>query len=306
MPATGEGKGIVIRGEDNWQRVLLNIMSKAGIKADTLAPFRRRGQSVLWLLTKKSRPYRTIYHLSPCSAIFCVLARLWGKRTVNHWIGTDVMRYHGRLNMRKRLGIWVHRHLVDLQLADSEILQDELRAVGIETNVVRLLPQAIVAEVTALPEKPAVLSYWDDKRFDFYGGPVVFALAEAFPQVNFLVARATGKGLTKVPANVRFLGMVGNMPDIYRSCTCLIRMPHHDGLSAMVLEAMAHGRYVIYNRDCPFTSFARDFDSARKALEEILNKHTPNSAGADYVKKNFSLGEQAFRLRQLMENINGP
>jgi predicted ArsR family transcriptional regulator len=82
-------------------------------------------------------------------------------------------------------------------------------------------------------------------------------------------------------------------------------MPRHDGLSAMVLEAMAHGRYVIYNHNCPFTSFAWDFDSARKGLEEILNKQAPNSEGADYVKKNFSIDAEAHRLRELMGNTFG-
>jgi hypothetical protein len=224
---------------------------------------------------------------------------------VSHWIGSDAMRYQGRLNLIKRLGIWVHQHFVALELADSEIIQEELRSVGIETNLLRLLPQAIVGEVTPLPEEPIVVSYWFDERFDFYGGPIVFALARAFPHVKFLIVQASGKGLRDIPANVRFLGFVDNMPEIYRNCTCLVRMPLHDGLGAMVLEAMANGRYVIYNHKVPFTSFAQDFDSARKVLEEILNKQSPNSEGADYIKKNFSIDEQANRLRELMENSFG-
>jgi glycosyltransferase involved in cell wall biosynthesis len=304
MTATIKNNGIVIKGGDNWQPVLLNTMNKVGLKADGLT-FKKRGQSALWLFSTKSRPYGIIYHLGGCGALFCVLARLRGKRVVSHWIGTDAMRYKGKLNLIKRLSIWVHQHLIDLELADSEIIQEELRAVGIETNLLRLLPQAILGEVTALPKEPTVLSYWFDERFDFYGGHIVLALAGAFPHVKFLIAQANGKGLRDIPSNVQFLGSVNNMPEIYRKCTCLIRMPCHDGLSAMVLEAMAHGRYVIYNHKVPFTSFAWDFDSARKGLEEILSKQAPNSAGADYVKKNFSIDEQANRLRKLMENSFG-
>jgi glycosyltransferase involved in cell wall biosynthesis len=305
MASVSENKRIIIKGGGNWLPVLLNIMSKAGIKADILTAFKRRGQSALWLFSRKSRPYGIIYHVRGCTAIFCVLARLRGKRMVSHWIGTDAMCYQGKLNLRKRLSIWVHQHLVDLELADSEIIQEELRAIGIETKLLRLLPQAIVSEVTALPEESRVLSYWFDDRFDFYGGPIIFALARAFSETEFLIAQASGKGLTDIPANVRFLGLVDNMPEIYRKCTCLIRLPRHDGLSAMVLEALARGRYVIYNRKFPFTSFAKDFDSACKALEEILKKEEPNSEGADYVKKNFSVDEQADRLRELMENSFG-
>jgi hypothetical protein len=301
MAAISEDKGIIIKGAYNWMPVLLNIMSKAGLKADTLT-LKRRGQSALWLFSSKSRPYRIIYHLAACSAIFCVLARLRGKRMVSHWIGSDAMRYKGKLNLRRRLAIWVHQHFVDLELADSEIIQEELRAVGLETKLLRLLPQTIVGKVTALPEESRVLSYWFDDRFDFYGGPIVFALARAFPRVKFLIAQASGKGLTDIPANVQFLGYVDNIQEIYRKCTCLIRMPRHDGLGAMVLEAMAHGRYVIYNHKCPFTSFAEDFDSAKKTLEEILKKQEPNFEGVDYVKKNFSIEDEASHLRELMES----
>jgi len=229
-------KGIVIQGNVlHWQPVLLNIMRIAGFTADTLPTFRRRGESTLWLFSRQSRPYGIIYRLGGCPTGYCFLTRLRGKHIISHWLGTDVMRYHGKLNPIKKLGIRVRRHLVDLELADSESVQEELRAVGIETKLLRLLPQTIVAEVTALPEQATVLSYWSDERFDFYGGSIFLALAKAFPEVKFLVALASGEGLTGIPANVEFLGLVDEMSEIYQKCTCLIRIPRHDGLSAMVL-----------------------------------------------------------------------
>lgn len=300
MAVNQKNNHIIIKGTDNWQPVLLNIMEKAGIKADVMELFTRRGQSTAWLFSKKSTPYGIIYHLGGCSAIFCVLAKLRGKRMVSHWIGTDVMRYHGKINPIKWFSVWVHRHLVDLQLADSEIIQEELRSIGIETNLLRLLPEAIIGQVTPLPEQPVVLSYWDEERFEFYGGDLVIALAKAFPEIKFIIARATGKGLSSIPKNVQFLGFVEEMSKIYRDCTCLIRIPKHDGLSAMVLETMANGRYIIYNQKFPFTSYATDFDSARKTLEGILRKQQPNIDGADYVKKNFSIDVEANSLRKLM------
>jgi len=305
MAIADKNKGIIIKGNDNWRPVLLNIMAKAGIGADSMELFTRRGQSTIWLFSRKSSPYRIIYHLGGCGALFCILARLRGKRIVSHWIGTDIMHYQRKFTLAKRLSIWVLRHFVDLQLADSEIIQEELRGLGIETHLLRLLPQAIVAEVSPLPEKPAVLSYWDDTRFGFYGGPIVFALARAFPEVKFFIARATGKDLSDVPANVQFLGLAKDMPKIYRESTCFIRLPEHDGLSAMVLEAMANGRYVIYNKKCPFASYATDFDSARKALGEILRIRRPNTEGAAYIKRTFNIEGEAVRLRELMEQAFG-
>ena len=51
--------------------------------------------------------------------------------------------------------------------------------------------------------------------------------------------------------------------------------------------------------------YAGDFDSAKKALEEILKKQQPNSEGANYIKKNFSIEGEACRLRELMESAFG-
>lgn len=300
--SVGNKKAIIIKGADNWQPVLLNMMSKVGIKADVMELFTRRGQSTAWLFSKKSKPYSIIYHLGGCSGLFCLLVRLKGKRMVSHWIGTDVMRYHGKIGLMKRIGIWVHQHLVNLQLADSEIIQEELRSIGIESEVLRLLPEAIIGQVTPLPGKPVVLSYWDDERFGFYGGDIVIGLAKEFPEIKFVIARATGKGLVDIPQNVEFLGMVDNMTELYQNSTCLIRIPEHDGLSAMALEAMANARYVIYNHKLPCTYFAADFNAARKALEEILKQQQPNIEGADYIKKNFSIDYEAARLKKLMEN----
>jgi len=275
-------------------------MSLAGIHADTLS-FRKRGQAALWLFRKISRQYHIIYHLSGCSAPFCLLARLCGKRMICHWTGSDTLRFQGKRSLFRRMGIWVQRNLVDLQMADSEIIQKELKEVGIEAHLLRLLPKTILGKITDLPEQPVVLSYWNDKRFDFYNGPLVFKLAEDYPKVKFLIALATGKDLTQVPKNVHFLGQVSNMSDIYHKCTCLVRMPRHDGLSAMVLEAMAHGRYVIYNQKCLYTNFAEDYNSARQALEKILRKTQPNFEGAEYVGQNFNTEREALELRRLLE-----
>jgi hypothetical protein len=303
MAICPENNHIIIKGSSNWQPVLLNIMRKAGIKADVMEHFTRRGQSTFWLFSKKSRPYRVIYHLGGCSALFCVLARLRDKQIVSHWIGSDAMRYHGKMNPIKRLSVWVHQHFVGIQLADSEIIQEELRCIGIESRLLRLLPEAIIGHVTPLPEQPVILSYWNDNRFEFYGGDIVMLLAKAFPEVKFVILRATGDGLENVPSNVHFAGLVDNISEVYRNSTCLIRLPKHDGLSAMVLEAMANGRYVIYNKKCQFASYADDFDSARKSLEDILKKSQPNVEGSDYVKKNFSIETEAKHLKQQMQRF---
>ena len=305
MAKAVKNKGIAVHGCENWQPVLLNIAARGGVELKCLPSFQNLRQFACWLLSKESKSYGFIYYIGGRCSSFCLLGRLLGKRMIVHWIGSDVIQYQGRLNLRKHLGLWIHRNLVDLVLADSEIVQEELKEIGIDSHLLRLLPKAMSGQVTALPEEPMVLSYWSDDRFDFYRGNVVFALAQTFPQVTFLIAKATGRGLKEVPSNVKLLGLVENMPQLYKKCTCLVRVPRHDGLSAMVLEALAYGRYVIYSYRFPHTSFASSFDSARVALEDILRKDEPNVAGANHVQENFSIDKEAACLRELFEGTLG-
>ncbi len=83
----------------------------------------------------------------------------------------------------------------------------------------------------------------------------------------------------------------------------LIRLPEHDSLSAMVLEALARGRYVIYSEEFPFTETAGNFDEARDALARLLANRQPNYSGAEYVRRNYSLDEQAERLREIHAHL---
>lgn len=82
------------------------------------------------------------------------------------------------------------------------------------------------------------------------------------------------------------------MKQLSRSST-LIRIPEHDSLSAMVLEMLARGRHVIYNKVVEGCSYASNLAEACEALRGIQSQREPNQAGARYVRKNFSLQKEA-------------
>jgi glycosyltransferase involved in cell wall biosynthesis len=187
-------------------------------------------------------------------------------------------------------------------MADSPALATELAQMDIHAPVVRLLPLAIEADVEPLPPAFTILSFWWDGRRDFYGGHIVLELAREMPDVQFLIAGATGAGESPSP-NVQFLGFQDDLSQTYRRSSLLIRLPEHDSLSAMVLEMLARGRYVIYNRSVDGCHLAADIAQVRSAIQDIRTKPQPNEQGARAVREQFSLDREASCLGQAYDRI---
>ena len=162
------------------------------------------------------------------------------RRIVKHWIGSDVLRAREPLvHEQNATGLVEH-------WAVAAHLVDELAEAGITASVVPLSVVDTVA-ATPLPGPPlTILSYLPTRKFDFYNGATVLSLASRFPDVRFLIVGddGTGRGASK---NVEFLGYQREMDSIYARSHALLRLPRHDGLSYMVLEALNHGRQVIWN-----------------------------------------------------------
>jgi hypothetical protein len=162
------------------------------------------------------------------------------RRVVKHWVGSDVLRVRESVvqeqNASGLLEHWaVAGHLVD-----------ELAEAGISATAVPLSAVDSVAPTPLPPAPLTVLSYLPNRKFDFYNGATVLSLASRFPDVRFLIVG--GDDTDHVSSkNVEFLGYQREMDSIYARSHVLLRLPVHDGLSYMVLEALDHGREVIWN-----------------------------------------------------------
>ena len=105
------------------------------------------------------------------------------------------------------------------------------------------------------------------------------------------------------PPNVEFLGLQRDLDPVYRAASILIRVPPHDSLSAMVLEALAWGREVIYSRPFPYTRQAGDEEEAEEALAQHLAEYRLNEARARHVAENFSPDREAARLIEVYNRL---
>ncbi len=289
-----------------WNRVAAAILARGGFSCDIL----HQGQWLHFftmLFSGRLRHYEYFYQVCCINNWpFALLLGVFGKPFILHWIGTDVVSFSGgkaSRGWRKYItGLLAFRR-AKIHLCDSDYLTDELMRLGIRASTITLLPETIEADPRPLPVQPAVLSYWPNHREDFFNGPMVFELARAFPHLPFYIVKAAGSK-KPVPANVHFLGEQKDMEPIYDRCGILLRIPRHDSISAMVLEMLARGRYVIYNKKLPGCHFAETFEQAKEAIEQLQSKTGPNDEGSRFVRDTFSIAGQALKLRTLLSGIN--
>jgi glycosyltransferase involved in cell wall biosynthesis len=149
-----------------------------------------------------------------------------------------------------------------------------------------------------------VLTYLPKGREDFYGAATIHQLAKDMPDVEFLAVGGDGDDAPSSP-NLRFLGRVEDMPEIYRKTSVLVRLTQHDGLPKMLLESMAMGRNVVWSFPFPHCLQAKTTKEAAKALLQLRRTGTPNLAGARYVISEFGpdriIPRLADTIRRLLE-----
>jgi O-antigen/teichoic acid export membrane protein len=316
-PRPVAGPKVLVTGQSYWHGVAAAMLRQAGFDACTWRTGPESVPAVLrwcrplriaaYLLGRQFRQAAVIHNIGAVPfPRFIRLARWLGKRVVQHWVGTDVLVLKEAVAKGDRRLLQFYQKVPHCHFVDSPELTEELADLGIRPELFRLLPDSVLptAEVP-LPERPAVLAYWSHDRRAFYGGPIVDALAEEFRDVTFYVVGSDGAGEPQHP-NMKYLGRLDGLEDVYRSVGVLVRMPEHDSLSAMVLEMLARGRWVIYSKPFPHTETATNLDEAREALRRCLAGQGPNREGQEYVRQNFSPSHEAERITPIYNRILYP
>lgn len=228
------------------------------------------------------------------------LSRAMGKRTVNHWVGTDVLlalQDDSHRRMTRRAARFIQHHL-----AFAPWLADELRSLGITADVAPFTTTVCFEQRTA-PGDPGVLAYLPDDRADFYGAEVVRGVAHQMPELPFGIVAGTAERQPALP-NITYLGWIDDMKPFYERYPILLRVARHDGLPKMVLEALAYGNQVVFEYEFPGCHHARTEAEAVTAVRSILAAGCPiNATGSELVAERYS-NEQL--TRRLLEAIGVP
>jgi hypothetical protein len=275
LPYFGRRMATLLSG-DGWQATYLETRGWQPLPA--LRALRRaRRATVLYhlggQLARLSRPHLLVSVLRrPC---------------VMHWTGSDVL--HARVVAARGA---VAKRLRDgcVHWTGAPWLVQELVEIGVRAEWV---PHSAVTAPSCLPPYPkrfTVLAYLRPGREEFYGAAAVRRVAAALPQAQVLVVGVDR--LAAAPANVRCLGWVADMAPVYAASHVLLRLAEHDGLAFMVQEALAWGRWVVWNHPFPGVLTAATAEEARARIAELASRHTAgclpfNEEGAAHVRTHY-------------------
>ena len=226
-----------------------------------------------------------------------LLARLLGKPRVIHWVGSDIAGLRASAGLQR----WCRNPRVR-HLAEAAWTIAELRALGINAELAPLPPRLSDARVDPLPQTFTVLFYLPRTRGDFYGRREYERLIRTLSPRNVRFFIVGGGDFYAPPrANVYRLGWRTSLARAYAESSVLVRYTAHDGLSLMTLEALAHGRHVLWTQEFPFVTRVRTYEALEQALKRLLEAHErgelqPQCEAARYIATSYS-------AQQCMERI---
>ncbi len=189
---------------------------------------------------------------------------------VRLWVGTDVLRWTAGSDRDIVRHVW--------NSAVAPWLVDELAAKGLpDVDVIPLPCSNIPEQVPHLPKVFTILAYAPEVRKDLYGIDFISELARRFVDVRFeLLATTSSEGL---PPNVTPRGWVEDMDAVFRKTSLLIRPAAHDGLSNMVLESLAYGRYALWTHSLPGVERITSIEAAERYIADLVKRHSNGDLG---------------------------
>lgn len=199
-------------------------------------------------------------------SFYVKLARLYRKKVIYYWIGTDVMwLLDGTTPIASTRGVTLH-------LADGWNLVKELQEMGIVSALQYVAPPMKDLNLAKVPESHAILLSIPDTRLEFYGYDEMIRLIGAFPEVRFIVTRSERPEIWDFP-NVDFRGKLTQveMQEIYDEVSLVLRYPQHDSTPLVLIEAAIKGKSII-RRDIPFLSavVVNNFEELSREIGRVV------------------------------------
>jgi hypothetical protein len=265
----------------------------------------QKGLKRWWSLYKADLIYLIGGELRPNR--FYKVAFFLRKKLIMHWVGSDILEMKQWQQKGRRFCPLLLKKAV--HWAEVNWTAQELQEIGVKAQVVPLTPASFPAEVKELPVKFVALTYLPSGKELFYGSEQILRLARQFPEVVFLaVAASTTQTHPEWPANLIPVGWVDNMEELYREVTVLIRLTEHDGLSFMVLEALANGRYVVWTYPldgvCQVTEYSQLVQTIADLYQNFLNgKLLLNQSGRSLIEEHYQPQAVWERIHQGIDGV---
>jgi hypothetical protein len=220
----------------------------------------------------------------PTSSKLIFICKLLGKKVVAHWIGTDVY------NFTKDIYGYRYLSLIDKHLVCSAPLQRELAEKKLFADILPIIPFNMDFAPISMPLEHAVLLYVPKGREEFYGIDLIEKTINYFKNLIFYIVANDNRNVF-YQNNVKVMGWLNTneMEKLYHKISIVLRVPKHDGLSMLVIEALAKGKNVIYNYAHPYVNFVTTYDDIRIAIENILSKTpTINLEASNYINDTYN------------------
>jgi hypothetical protein len=193
------------------------------------------------------------------------------KKLIMHWVGSDTVDQQQEVAEGKAHP-WVMRGV--RHWAESDWMVREVEVLGLTCELVPLPSARVPGEPTVLPAEFAVLVYVPVvSRSELYGLDLILQVARDLPHVPFELVGLYEGTIPNPPANLRVHGRIPDLGEFYRRATVLWRPVRHDGLSFMVMEAMGHGRHVLWTYPFPGCICVTDAVEARQEISRLYALH---------------------------------
>ena len=205
-----------------------------------------------------------------------------GRPIVRWWVGTDVYQVLEKTTIAENVRSF--RWLFSMQIAVSPHLVQELETAGVHAQYIPSITELDKAPTVLNSVPKSILVYLPTQRKGFYGVSFLESAIKTYRDIEFVIVADETHSLVEYP-NVRSVGWVGEMSEIWNSVGCLLRITRHDGMPRMVLEALLRGKYVIYSWPFPGCMLARSEDQMLRAIKDFRKFTSVNWNGISKVQE---------------------
>lgn len=212
-----------------------------------------------------------------------LICKILGKRFITHWIGTDVY-----VALKENISI---NNNINYHFSCFDAIQEELNTLSVKSEVLPIFPYKMNLKLENMPNKHACLIYMPTNKELFYGYDMLEKVFTKYKNLDFYIVGNNNVTFFEEYSNVHVLGMLTleEMNEVYKKISIVIRVPKHDGLSMSVIEALAKGKYVLWNYKYPFCRMVQKSEDIIRELENILGESPQiNKIGHDYVNETFT------------------